>query len=197
MVGGIAGDQRPVKRKLYTQSEYHSMLNTDSSYDDDEPTNEDRQMLAMVDQWILQPHSPILNDSESDDEPINEHSRLDVFLEISRHSLEVAEASYDNSASAGSSPSTVTESASGRETSSEENSENITRSDINSENETISNLNYPSSINSENCRNDRNSQISDGIELERLQEIISSQSRPNNLLRRIAELRRDCLKNED
>ena len=91
------------------------------------------------------------------------------------------------------------------------NSENTRRPDTASHNATSSRIisqNAGSSIvNSESAQNansisenrenqDRTSRISDGVGLERLREIIFSQDQPRNSLGRIAELRRNCLKDD-
>lgn len=210
MTGGIAGDKAGKKRKLYTHDEYYEMLDTDWPYDDDS-TSEDAQMLAMVDQWLGKPQQNILNDSESDDEPPLEH--VGVFVEGLRRDNEGL---YDSEISQ-SPESTDSETCEDDQTSEEisnfvtiinreaqsiENkngvSENARISDMNSENVENSNRNSESAANLETHENaDINVHMSEGVRLERLREIISSQDRPSNALGHIAALRRNCLRNDD
>ena len=69
---------------------------------------------------------------------------------------------------------------------------------MNSENVENSNRNSQSAANLETHENaDINVHISEGVGLERLREIISSQDRPRDALGHIAALRQSCLRNED
>ena len=228
MVGGIAGDKVCEKRKLYTRDEYDDLVDPDWPYDDDS-ISEDEHMLAMVDQWFLEPQRNVANDSESDSYPLIEH--VGIFVDdIRRDNLYSSGESTDSESTH--SPDRASENDWGldtivqfvenlsRNSQSSDNQDRISESvDITSENARSSEIisrcigrnsqNPANSVrNSQNsASSDRNSehresadgnfQVSDGIELERLREIISSQDRPTNSLGHIAELRRNCLRDDD
>ena len=219
MVDGTTGDKGYQKRRLYTHEEYYAMQDENWPFDDD-CTTEDQQMLAMVDQWLRKPQRNILNDSESDDERPIERLFVD---EIRRENVYLNELSYDSEISL-SSESTDSESARSRNKTSDneqssdrfsEHVENISRTsqstttqgrisenaivaDEDSENakrlETSSesanrhsDFAASSEGNSEN-RESSNSNLHGGL---------SSQDRLTSSLRRIAELRRNCLRDDD
>ena len=218
MVGGISESKGFEKRRLYTHDEYYGMLDANWPYDDDS-TSEDEQMLAMVDQWLLQPQRDISNDSESDDEPPIEH--VGVFVDgIRQDNLYISEHLYDSEISQ-SPESTDAGNTQSPDRNSENDwsldriSENLSRTSENPRSADITFENARSSgpisgsldehlsgtssdRNSENCENaDSNFELSDGVGLERLREIISSQDHPRHSLGRIVELRRNCLKDDD
>ena len=214
MTGGIAGDELGEKRKLYTHEEYNEMLDTDWPYDD-ESTSEDRQMLAMVDQWLRRPRRNILNDSESDDEPPLEHVGIlveglrcdDLYSNEGLYDSEISQSpestnseTFEDGQSLEETPNFV-RSVNRQAQSSEIQdgvSENAIISDMNSENMENSNRNSQSAANLETHENaDINVHISEGVGLERLREIISSQDRPREALGHIAALRQSCLRNDD
>lgn len=209
MAGGLAGDKVGEKRKLYTHAEYYEMLDTDWPYDEDS-TSEDPQMMAMVDQWLNKPQGNILNDSESDDESPLEHAGVFVDRGIRRDNLYFSEGLYDSeiSQSPESSDSTTFEdnqsfTSTGSAEKQDKVSGNVPSSEMNPENVNNSqtstrNRNSQNSASSEIEENeDINFHTSEGVGLERLREIISSQDRPRNSLGHIAALRRNFLRNDD
>ena len=212
MVDGTAGDKGCQKRRLYTHEEYHGMLDENWPYDDD-CTTEDQQMLAMVDQWLLKPQRNISNESESDEEPPIEHVFVD---EIRRENLYLNELSYDSEISL-SSGSTDSESVpspnkiSDNEQSSDrfsEHVENISRTSQSTG--TQGRISENAAVDSENTRRlettsestNRRSDIAASSEgnsnsIFQISSGLSSQDRLTSSLRRIAELRRNCLRDDD
>ena len=222
MVYGIAGDKVCEKRKLYTREEYDGMLEEDWPFDDD-CTREDPKMLAMVDQWLLKPQRDVLNESESDDESAREH--VSGFLQ--RDNLYFGELAYDSeitlsseSSDSETAPSPDTPADDCRQSSNafpgfRENfsrtfqsirtpdriSENVISVNINSQNVEPQTTPQSQDRNSENApsllRDSEDGENVQGVAVHRLREIISSQDRPTNSLTRIAELRRNCLRDDN
>lgn len=226
MFGGISGDKRCEKRKLYTRTDYLRLLNESMNNDEtdvfDDSTGEDQQMLAMVDQWL---QTDCFSSEDESDEPTGHEGdtaeqtgrdnltvQFSHFNEISDSPKSTTDSISENSGSptdrnsensdrnsknaTGSSdrdfedsmPNRITESA-GRP---ERNSENVGGPDGNSRNTSGRDRNSEDAESS-----DSNSERSEGVDLGRLHEIISSQSRPRNTLGRIAQLRRNVLRNNE